>query len=102
MRVKYNNETFDLQYEIFDDGFEIYLGDRKFPLFKQREPFIPDPSKSYEENAIAMCKEYCDEQNNGNSSTFVPVEDRLTAIEANIDYLMLLNDPDSAAEEPAQ
>ena len=92
MRVKYNNETTNLQYEIFDDGFDIYIGDRKYPLYKQREPFIPDPSKSYEENAIAMCKEYCEMRENNNSETFVSVEDRLTAVESNVDYLMLLND----------
>ena len=30
------------------------------------------------------------------------VEDRLTDVEANIDYLMLLNDPDSATEESVE
>lgn len=92
MRVKYNNETFDLQYEIFDDGFDIYIGARKYPLYKQREPFIPDPSKSYEENAITMCREYCEMRENSNSETFVSVEDQLTAVESNVDYLMLIND----------
>lgn len=47
----------DLYYEIYDKGYHIY--DRNNPLFHihQYEPYIPDHSKSYEENAQAQIKE---------------------------------------------
>lgn len=86
-----------LYYDILDDGFKIYVGQTDRASIHQYEPYIPDPSKSYEENAIQMCKDLCENANN-----MVPsIEDRVTNIEANIDYLMLLNDPDSATEDTA-
>lgn len=47
---------FDLYYEITDDGYWIYdrLSEMKL---HQYEPYIPDHSKSYEENAIAQIAE---------------------------------------------
>ena len=47
----------DLYYEITENGYHIY--DRNDPLFHvhQYEPYIPDPSKSYEENAQAQIEE---------------------------------------------
>lgn len=47
----------DLYYELTSDGYYIY--DRNDPLFRihQYEPYIPDHSKSYEENAIAQIEE---------------------------------------------
>ena len=47
----------DLYYEITENGYHIY--DRNDPLFHihQYEPYIPDPTKSYEENAIAQIEE---------------------------------------------
>lgn len=48
--------NFDLYYEITDDGYWIY--DRNSDLkIHQYEPYIPDHSKSYEENAIAQIEE---------------------------------------------
>lgn len=47
----------DLYYTIEENGYHIY--DRNDPLFHihQYEPYIPDHSKSYEENAIAQIEE---------------------------------------------
>ncbi len=47
----------DLYYTIEENGYHIY--DRNDPLFHihQYEPYIPDPTKSYEENAIAQIEE---------------------------------------------
>ena len=44
----------DLYYVIEEDGYHIY--DRNNPLLHihQYEPFIPDPTKSYAENAEAQ------------------------------------------------
>lgn len=47
----------ELYYELTEDGYYIY--DKNDPLFKihQYEPYIPDHSKSYEENAISQIGE---------------------------------------------
>ena len=47
----------DLYYTIEENGYHIY--DRNDPLFHihQYEPYIPDPTKSYEENAQAQIDE---------------------------------------------
>ena len=47
----------ELYYELTNDGYHIY--DRNDNLFHihQYEPYIPDHSKSYEENAIAQIHE---------------------------------------------
>ena len=47
----------DLYYVIEENGYHIY--DRNDPLFHihQYEPYIPDHSKSYEENAQAQIAE---------------------------------------------
>lgn len=52
------NNVKDLYYVIEENGYHIY--DRNNPNFHvyQFEPdYIPDPSKSYEENAIAQIAE---------------------------------------------
>lgn len=91
----------DVYYEILDDGFKIYVGQYVRPSIHQYEPYIPDPSKSYEENAIMMCEDLCkdlDDEANASAGKSSIIE-RLTDVEANIDYLMLLTDVDSATEE---
>lgn len=47
----------DLYYTIEENGYHIY--DRNDPLYHihQYEPYIPDKSKTYEENAIAQIAE---------------------------------------------
>lgn len=98
--IQYEKQTVDnkdIFYEILDDGYKIYIGQQSRPSIHQYEPYIPDPAKSYEENAILMCEEL-------SGSRITPIdhtEERLTNIEANIDYLMLLNDPDSESETVA-
>lgn len=87
-----------LYYEILDDGFKLYEGESaKYPYIHQYEPYIPNPDLSYEENAIQMIKEFV-EASKGTMHEETLLESRLTDIESNIDYLMLLNDPDSATE----
>ena len=91
----YENKS--VYYEILEDGFKIYIGQTTYPSIHQFEPYIPDHTKTYEENAIQMCEDLCKNDNKSPS-----IEDRVTNIEANIDYLMLLNDPDSATEESVE
>lgn len=45
----------ELSYEIFDDGYEIFLDGGRW--MTQHEPHIPNPDMSYEENAIWHCKQ---------------------------------------------
>ena len=99
--IKYAKETPDnkgVYYMINEDGFDIFVEPNlKHPLLHQYEPFIPDSSKTYEENAIQMCEDLCKEIPKSKPS-FAMTEDMYTEMQSNIDYLMLLNDPDSAAE----
>ena len=95
--IKYDKQThdkLDVYYDILDDGFKIYIGQTVRPTFHQYEPYIPDPSKSYKENALKMCEELC-------KTPEKPLENKLDNMQANIDYLLLLNDPDSATEDTA-
>lgn len=98
--TKYDKQTpnkKDIYYDILENGYKIYIGQTQRALYYQYEPYIPDPSKSYEENAKDICAELAKERTNPEADLDV----RLTNIEANIDYLMLLNDADSidASEE---
>ena len=98
--IKYNKQTHDnrdVYYDILDDGFKIYIGQTIRPTFHQYEPYIPDPSKTYEENALMMCEDLCKEIPKPKPS-FAMTEDMYAEMQSNIDYLMLLNDPDSAAD----
>ena len=54
----------DFYYEITETGYHIY--DRNDPFFHihQYEPYIPNPSKSYEENAKAQIDELMKNINN--------------------------------------
>lgn len=83
-----------LFYVILDNGFDIYFGENaEYPMYHQPEPFIPNPDKTYEENAINMCKELTQVSPNASK-----LDSRLLSIESNIDYLMLLGDQDSSSE----
>lgn len=87
--TKYKSVTTDnkeIWYDIVENGFHIYIGNTANKVYVQEEPFIPDHSKTYEENAIEMCESLCTV--NDSSS----VDYRLTNLESNVDYLMLLND----------
>lgn len=90
-----------LMYDVFDTGFNIYIGEHSTnPYMHQPEPYIPNPDKSYEENAIDMCKDMADRSSQESESTFIMTESMYTDMQSNIDYLMLLNDPDSATDNP--
>lgn len=81
-----------LYYEILEDGFKLYDGETSvYPYIHQYEPYIPNPDISYEENAISMIKERISNESM-TDTTRDPLESRVTNIEANVDYLMLLND----------
>ena len=81
----------DIFYEILDDGFKIYIAQQVRPTIHQYEPYIPDPSKSYEENAKEMCEDFCKEIPEP-EPVFTMTESMYTEMQSNIDYLMLLND----------
>lgn len=74
----------DLYYELTSDGYYIY--DRNDPLFKvhQYEPYIPDHSKSYEENAIAQIEELSREPE--------PSEDEIDTLLAELESEVGIND----------
>lgn len=42
-------------YEVTENGYFIYINGKK--VIHQYEPFIPDPTKSYQENAEAQIEE---------------------------------------------
>ena len=50
---KYGNSV--LTYQVFDDGYDIFRDGNLW--LTQREPYIPNRNKSYEENAIAQIEE---------------------------------------------
>jgi len=45
----------EFSYEIVENGYFILINGQK--VIHQYEPFIPDPNKTYEENAIAQIEE---------------------------------------------
>lgn len=45
----------DISYEVFSDGYDIYIGGNK--IFTQREPAIPYKELSYEEGAIKQIED---------------------------------------------
>lgn len=88
-----------LYYTILDNGFDIYGGNNAVdPILHQPEPYIPNPDISYTENAIEMCKELAERSNQDANASFTMTESMYSDMQSNIDYLMLLNDPDSASE----
>lgn len=83
-------------YKIDETGYHIYDSENPSFHIHQYEPYIPDHSKSYEENAQLQIKEL--ESMPAQQPIFKLTEDMYTEMQSNIDYLMLLNDPDSASE----
>ena len=51
----YSIENKQISYEVTDNGYKIYLDGQLW--IHQYEPYIPNPSISYEENAIAQMEE---------------------------------------------
>ena len=48
-------ENKKVSYEVIENGYKIYLDSQVW--IHQYEPYIPDKSKSYEENAVAQIEE---------------------------------------------
>lgn len=92
-----------IYYEVLDDGFDVFIGESlQFPSYHQPEPFIPNPNLSYEENALAMCKNLSERSNQEPEKPFTMTEAMYSDMQSNIDYLMLLTDADSATEEETE
>ena len=53
--TNYSIDNKQIYYEVTDNGYKIYLDGQLW--IHQYEPYIPNPSKSYEENAIAQMEE---------------------------------------------
>ena len=53
--TNYSIDNKQLSYEVTDNGYKIYLDGQLW--IHQYEPYIPNPSISYEENAIAQMEE---------------------------------------------
>ena len=87
-----------LYYEIImnngkEYGFNIYEGDvAETPSFHQPEPWIPDRSKSYIENAIEMCKTISEDSSVTPEPPFIMTREMYLEQQANIDYLLLLTE----------
>lgn len=82
-----------------ENGFDIYEGESEHPTLHQPEPWIPDKSKSYEENAIQMCKELSEILSDSSELPFKMTSkmyDELTSanemMRADLDYLLLLSE----------
>lgn len=92
-----------LMYNVFENGFDIFVGESSStPYMHQPEPFIPNPDKTYEENAIEMCKNLSERSNQEPEKPFTMTEAMYSDMQSNIDYLMLLNDADSVTEEETE
>ena len=55
IETNYSIDNKQISYEVTDDGYKIYLDGKQW--IHQYEPYIPNPSISYEENAIAQIEE---------------------------------------------
>lgn len=82
-------------YKIDDNGYHIYKSDDPSFHIHQYEPYIPDHTKSYEENAQLQIKQL---ESIPAGPIFTLTETEYTSLRSDIDYLMLLNDPDSTSE----
>ena len=53
--TNYSIDNKQVSYEVIENGYKIYLDGKQW--IHQYEPYIPNPSISYEENAIAQIEE---------------------------------------------
>ena len=53
--TNYSIDNKQVSYEVIENGYKIYLDGQQW--IHQYEPYIPNPSISYEENAIAQIEE---------------------------------------------
>ena len=83
------------RYTVDDTGYHIYRTDDPSFHIHQYEPYIPDHSKTYEENAKAQIEQL---EALPSEPVFNLTESDYTSLRSDVDYLMLLNDPDSTSE----
>lgn len=88
--LPYGKTGLNFFYRIFEDGYDIYIGDTEYPTYVQREPYIPIKSLSYEENAKEDCKQYSE-------ASLVEPPKKITVeefeeVKADLDYLLLLSE----------
>lgn len=62
IKTDYVFDNKEVSYEVFEDGYKIYLDGGDF--IHQYEPFIPNPKLTYEENAIAQIEDLIAMQEN--------------------------------------
>lgn len=74
----------NLYYELTSDGYYIYDKDDSLFIIHQYEPYIPDHSKSYEENAIAQMEEL--------QQMFEPEPDEIDALLTELESEVGIND----------
>ena len=55
IKTDYVFDNKEVSYEVLEDGYKIYLDGGDF--IHQYEPYIPDKTKTYEENALAQIEE---------------------------------------------
>ena len=65
IETNYSIENKQISYEVTDNGYKIYLDGQQW--IHQYEPYIPNPSISYEENAIAQIEELVAMHENANN-----------------------------------
>ena len=75
IKTNYEREGQVVGYEIADDGYDIYLGDKKW--IAQHKPYIPYPQLGYE----GSCLKQIEEMFNSTSSEEPGIEDRVTSLE---------------------
>lgn len=74
-----------------ENGFDVFEGENsEIPVFHQPEPWIPNHSLSYAENAINLCKEISESSNIHETLSFVMTEEMYNQQQSDIDYLMIL------------
>lgn len=72
----------ELAYEVVRNGYLIYLGGKLW--IRQLEPYIPNPTMSYEENALAQIEALAtsaEEENDMNA--------RIASLEETVDFLVM-------------
>lgn len=75
-------------YQIFNNGYKIYLNDRL--LYSQFEPCIPNPNLSYEQNAIQQIQQLKEEH----ITNFLTLEERIKRLEQLMDYFIQDTSPE--------
>lgn len=68
-------------YEVTENGYFIFINNKK--VIHQYDPYIPDPSKSYEENAKAQIEELkaADEKEKNEKTEMEQIKQDITDIQ---------------------